>query len=333
MSRPAHQQLTGYLTIALLVLIGVITFSISFGSVRIPLSEIAKSLISTSTPHAEILWNVRYPRVAISLITGINLALSGLLLQAILKNPLSDPGILGINSGATLGATFVMLLFPQSSGIVPLVAFISGLLIFMIVLVISWKGNASPTRLILSGVAVNAIVSGCQSVLTTTYSERLSGVVTWINGSLSGKTWSQVGLMLGYSLPLYVIIFLLHQRLDLLSLDNQAIFSLGISIKKYRLIVACLAVSLAAITVSQVGLIGFVGLIVPHIARILAKGRFIVTIPFTMLIGCIVVALADTVARLAISPLELPIGTVMSIIGGPFFLYLLATQHQLGGRK
>lgn len=321
----SERQRTALLFLLLAGILALTTlFSLSVGSVKIEISEIFQSLLGNKTDYHTILWNIRYPRVAFSLITGVNLALSGLLLQAVLKNPLADPGIMGISSGSALGATIIMLVYPVATRFVPLVAFFSGMAAFFMILALSWDTEISPLRLILSGVAVNAIIGGFQSILMTFYSDRLQGVVTWLNGDLSGLTWSRFYLVLGYSVPIYLIIILLIQRLNVLSLSDGMIYSLGISVRKYRILVSAIGVFLAAITVSQVGLISFVGLIVPHVARLLVGGNYKRLVPFTMFLGALIVALADTFARIVISPLEIPIGTIMSIVGGPFFLYLLA---------
>ncbi|GAB6386314.1 FecCD family ABC transporter permease [Enterococcus cecorum] len=318
-----------YLWVSLILFLLIsIAFSLKIGSVSISFYEITELLEGGFTTNKNIFFNIRLPRVFFSVISGINLALSGLFLQIVLKNPMADPGILGISSGSALGATVVMLLLPVSVALVPLVAFLGGMVSFFIILLFAWEKSLSPTRLVLSGVAVNAIIGGLQSVLMITYSDKLQGVITWLNGDLSGKTWEQVKMILIYSLPIIILSIFMIDKMNILNLPDRTIYSLGVNVRQNRVIVASIAVFLAGITVSQVGLISFVGLIVPQIGKILVGGNMRKLFPCVMLIGSIVVTIADLLARSIISPLEIPIGTVMSVLGGPFFLFLLSKQKR-----
>ncbi|ERL65967.1 hypothetical protein L248_2043 [Schleiferilactobacillus shenzhenensis LY-73] len=309
----------------------VLVLSIRLGSVPIHWSELLALLGGQKTAHALVFMQIRLPRVVLSLVTGVNLALAGLLLQTVLKNPLADPGIMGISAGAAFGATVVMLLFPAAAAVIPLAAFGGGMAAFLLILAFSWRQQLAPIVLILAGVAVNTVISGGQSVLTTLFSDRLQGVVLWLNGDLSGKTWGQIGLVFAYSVPAYLLIVLLLGKLNVLSLNDTAAASLGVPVRFYRLVIAAAGVYLAAVTVAQVGLISFVGLIVPHIARLLVGGNHRVLVPFTILVGALVVSCGDTIARTIVAPVELPVGTIMAILGGPFFLFLLLRQK--GGSR
>lgn len=311
--------------IFLLILVTIL--SISFGSVNIEFSEIIDIIIGKDTPNRVIFWNIRLPRVIFSIITGINLAVSGLLLQIVLKNPMADPGILGISSGASLGAILVMLILPISASALPFVAFLGGISAFLVIMIFAWNNDISPVRLILSGVAVNAMIGGIQSTIMTLYSDRLQGVINFLNGNLSGKTWAQIQTMLIYSIPIFILILLFRSKINILNLPDNTAYNLGINIRNYRFIVASLSVFLASITVSQVGLISFVGLVVPHLAKIIVGGNFKKLFPTTILMGSILVVFADFLSRMIVRPLEIPIATVMSIIGGPYFLYLLHKQR------
>lgn len=309
------------------LLISVTILSISFGSVNIDFAEIMDIILGKDTPNRAIFMNIRLPRVIFSIITGINLAVSGLLLQIVLKNPMADPGILGISSGASLGAILVMLILPISASALPLVAFLGGVSAFLMIMIFSWNNEVSPVRLILAGVAVNAMIGGIQSTIMTMYSDKLQGVINFLNGNLSGKTWIQIQTMLIYSIPIFIIILLFRSKINILNLPDNTAYNLGINIRNYRLIVASLSVFLASITVSQVGLISFVGLVVPHLAKIIVGGNFKKLFPTTILMGPILVVFADFIARMIVRPLEIPIATVMAIVGGPYFLYLLHKQR------
>lgn len=293
------------------------------GSLHIPFSTVVWALAHPHSAQVAILWTIRFPRVAFASLVGADLAVAGLVLQTVLKNDLADPGILGISSGSALGASLILLVLPASSKILPLVAFLAGMLAFATIIGLTWHKRMSPVRLILAGVAVNAVFAGCQSALMTAYSDRLHGVIAWLNGDLSGKTWAQFQLVLAYSVPVLTLLALLTPILNILALDDQAVDSLGIPVGKWRFFTAALAVCLTAATVSQVGLISFVGLIVPHMARTLVGQAYQRLLPVTLLLGAGVVTIADTAARVCIAPLEMPIGTMMALMGGPFFLFLL----------
>lgn len=318
-----------YLSIILFFfLVLAIVFSLKVGSVSITFSEIIAILQGAITENRSILINIRLPRVIFSVLSGINLALSGLFLQIVLKNPMADPGILGISSGAALGATLVMLVLPVSVGLVPLVAFFGGILTFITILFLAWEKNLTPINMVLSGVAVNAIIGGIQSLIMIAFSDKLQGVITWLHGDLSGKEWQEVGILLSYSLPIIILSIFMIEKMNILNLPDKTIYSLGVNLRRNRMIVATISVFLAGVTISQVGLISFVGLIVPHISKLLVGGNMKKLFPCTILIGGLVTTIADLLARIIISPLEIPIGTIMSVLGGPFFLYLLSKQKR-----
>ncbi|OOG23266.1 iron ABC transporter permease [Enterococcus casseliflavus] len=318
-----------YLSIILFFfLVLAIVFSLKVGSVSITFSEIIAILQGAITENRSILMNIRLPRVIFSVLSGINLALSGLFLQIVLKNPMADPGILGISSGAALGATLVMLVLPVSVGLVPLVAFLGGILTFITILFLAWEKNLTPINMVLSGVAVNAIIGGIQSLIMIAFSDKLQGVITWLHGDLSGKEWQEVGILLSYSLPIIILSIFMIEKMNILNLPDKTVYSLGVNLRRNRMIIATISVFLAGVTISQVGLISFVGLIVPHISKLLVGGNMKKLFPCTILIGGLVTTIADLLARIIISPLEIPIGTIMSVLGGPFFLYLLSKQKR-----
>lgn len=310
----------------IILLLFTIILSLSIGSISVSLNDILSSFLMRESTEAKILWDIRYPRIMMSLISGVNLGLSGLLIQSVLKNPLTDSNILGVNAGASLVAVFILVIAPQSVPWLPLVAFIGGMGSFMLVSVLSSDRYGSAIRLILTGIAVRAVLGGLQSVIITLNSDRLQGAVMWLNGDLSGNTWSDVGLLLLYSMPAYILAFILHEKMDLLQLDDMVIHSLGVSTREYRFIISVIGVYLASVAVSFVGLIGFIGLIIPHLARILVGGKHLRLLLYTSILSPLLLILADTVSRTVIAPLEIPIGTTMSLIGGPFFIYLLYRQ-------
>ena len=322
-----------YILFAILVVILIISIflSISIGAVNINLSEIFKIIFNgEKTENYNIFMNIRMVRVLFAMVSGMCLAISGLLLQIVLRNPMADSGFLGISSGASFATTLVLLIIPIKSTYVPIVSFIGGISAFFIILILSNK-DSSPSKMILIGAALNAILRGGQSFLMTMYSDRLQGVITWQNGNLSGKTWNGLFSYIIYVIPIILVIFAIKSKINVLNLSDESSLSLGVPVRKYRMFISSLAVFLAAVSVSFVGIIGFVGLLVPHIAKTLVGNNIKKTLPFSMMLGSILLLIADLFSRTIAYPIEIPIGTVMSIIGGPFFIYLISKSSK--GKK
>lgn len=322
-----------YLTWSFLIILLLITLFISMnvGSVPVTLSDILASLTDRTSKTANILWQIRYPRIFMTMLVGANMALSGLATQAVLRNPLTDTSILGINAGASLLATGAMILFPQHSLGLPMLAFVGGMATWLLVMSFSWRQQGSILRMILTGIAIRSVLAGIQNVLMVMHADKLQGVLVWLNGQLAGHEWQDVLNLAYYSWPVYCVLYLLAGRMNILQLQDSVATSLGVHIRWYRLLIPTLGVLLASVTVAYVGQIGFIGLIVPHVARLLVGGEHRRLVPYTLVLGALLLVVADALARTVIAPLEIPTGTMMAIVGGPFFIYLL--NRQRGGRS
>lgn len=296
---------------------------LSFGSVSIAFSEIIQILQGQETDNWRILLEIRLPRVIGAVLIGIFLALSGVILQSVLHNPIADSGVLGISSGASLLAVIIMILFPQQAQLVVPLSFVGGLLTFGVIALLTFRGGLQPIQVILSGIAISAIWGGLQAILLTAYSDRLGGVMNWLNGALGNLIWDDVKTLFILGTPAVILLIFLAPKLNLVLLGDDVMHNLGVPIMAYRLIFSLLAVYFTAISVAYTGIIGFVGLIVPHIGRLMIGNNQKRLIPISILIGGNLLLLADTLARIVVSPQEIPVGTVMSLLGGPFFLYLL----------
>jgi len=199
--------------ISLAVLIFASILSLRFGSVRFSTNEIITALTSTEASSVRtIIMNIRLPRTLIAIMVGANLAVAGALLQSVMRNPLADPGLTGVSTGAGLAAVTIMLVFPGLSGIVPFAAFIGGTLASIMVFTLAWKRGIDPIRIILAGVAVNAILGGGISLLSILYSDKIQGVLMWLNGSLAGKSWHHARILAPYTLIGLVIALFLYQN-------------------------------------------------------------------------------------------------------------------------
>ena len=307
--------------IALLLLLAILS---TVGTVNLELKEIISALINNDNKMVTtIVYKMRLPRNILAAIVGANLAVAGVLLQSVMKNPLADPGITGVSTGASVAAIIILLLLPQYTGILPLIAFIGGAFACILVFIMAYKNGIKPGRIVLAGVAVNAILGGVISFLSTMYSDRIQSAMLWLNGSLATKTWVHVEMLFIYSIIGLIISLFLIRSANILQLGDDAATNLGVNANYSRLIICSVAVFLAAISTSVVGVISFVGLIVPHIARMIMGSDHKYTIPFSMVLGGMVLLVADTLGRTIGGAIEIPVGVIMSIFGGPFFLYLL----------
>ena len=308
---------------ALVLVILVVLFS-TIGSVNLSLGEIISSLIHQDNSMVmTIVYKMRLPRNILAVLIGANLAVSGVLLQSVMKNPLADPGITGVSSGASVAAIIILLLMPQLSGALPLFAFVGGAIACALVFIMAWKNGLRPERIVLAGVAINTILGGFISLLSTLFSDRIQSAILWLNGSLATKTWSHVDMLFLYSLIGLGLSLFLIRSANVLQLGDESAKNLGFNVSRTRLVMSAVAVFLAAISTAVVGIISFIGLIVPHIARLLMGSDHKYTIPFSMVLGAIVLLIADTLARTIGGSIEIPVGVITSIVGGPFFLYLL----------
>lgn len=300
--------------------------SIMKGSVEIPLPEILAALSGERGTHAQILMNIRLPRTIVALLVGVNLSLSGAVLQAVMKNPLADPHIIGISSGAGLTGILVLLLLPEYGGLVTPAAFVGAMGAAVLIYLLAWKNGIRPVRIILAGVAVSAFLGAGISALMILYSDRVHSALMWMVGGLSARSWPHVVMLWPYAFAGAFLAFLGARQLNILQLGDEVAKGLGLHVERTRILMTAVAALLAASAVSVVGLLGFVGLIVPHAARLLLGNDYSYLLPGAALLGAAVLTASDTVARLAFAPVELPVGILMAVLGAPFFLFLLRRE-------
>ena len=281
-----------------------------------------------NTESYRILYHIRIPRVLTSMFAGINLAIAGCILQGVLKNPLADPGIIGVSAGAGLAAMIVMIILPEYTNMVPIVAFVGAMLATMILFVLAWENGIQPLKLILAGVAVSAFFAGGMTCLMVFFSDKIQGTVNWMAGGFSGASWKHVSMIMPYTIIGLIGTSVGCRYLNTLQLGDDVARSLGTQVERARFLLVTLAALLAASAVSVAGMLTFVGLIVPHMMRLIVGSDFSFLLPSSAIFGGILLILADTVARTAFQPIEVPVGVFMSFIGAPFFLYLLKRGMQ-----
>ncbi|WP_372497863.1 FecCD family ABC transporter permease [Tomitella fengzijianii] len=292
----------------------------------LPLVHVDSGL--SAQQHA-ILWQIRLPRVVLGALVGATLAVAGAAYQGVFRNPLADPYLLGVSSGAGLGATVMIIAGASGAGMgslgVPVAAFAGGIVAVAATYLLgrSVGGGRGEVVIILAGVAVAAFANAAQTFVQQRYQDTLQSVYSWLLGRLSTDGWSDVTLVLPYVAVTIVVILLFRRTLDVMSVGDVEAASLGIRPARVRLLLVAVATLGTAAVVSVSGLIGFVGIVVPHAVRLVAGPGHRLLLPLSVLAGAAFLVLADVVARTVLSPAELPIGVVTAAIGAPFFLVVL----------
>jgi len=329
------------LLILILLSLGFFIFSLNIGFMQIPITHVIEILInelpfinklisikSFSEIEKIVILNIRLPRVLASFLVGLSLASAGVVFQGIFKNPMADPFIIGVSSGAAFGAALAIVL-KAGIGIfgyytIPFMAFLGSLLALFITYNISKVGSTIPiTTLLLSGIAVSIFLSSIVAMLEVIAGEELHSLVFWLMGGFSYVEWRDVLLAFPLIFLSIIIIYAFARDLNLMLLGDEEAKHLGVSVEKVKKILIVFASLATAASVSLSGIIGFVGLIVPHITRILIGPDHRILIPASMLVGGIFLMVCDSLARIVMFPSELPVGIITALSGGPFFIYLL----------
>ena len=328
--------------VAAALLLGAMALATCVGPVGVSLGDVFGTVLAhlpfdfhTSTPPVDqaIVWQLRLPRVVLAALVGAMLAAGGTAYQGVLRNSLADPYLLGIAAGAGLGATVAIVAGGSGSLVLPAAAFAGALLAVGLTYVVAASGSdrASGYAVILAGVAVAAMLTAIQTYLQQQHTDEIRQIYNWLLGSFSVASWSDVRLVLPY-LVVSGAVLLMHRRaLDVLRVGADEAGTLGIHPTRTRLLVIGFATLGTAAAVSVSGLIGFVGIIVPHAVRLTTNASYRVVLPVSMLAGGAFLVLADLVARTVEAPTELPISVVTAVVGGPFFLALLRSRRTRQG--
>lgn len=310
--------------IGLVLLFISFVFAVAAGAVPISFNEIYQAIFGNgNTDTYRIIYTLRLPRAICAGLAGANLALSGCILQGLLRNPLADPGIIGISAGAGLAAMALMLVAPSLTAFVPFAAFGGALFAAAVVFILAWEQGVNPLRLVLAGVAIAAFFGGGMTALSIFFSDQVQGTISWMAGGFAGISWKHVKMILPYSLIGIIGTLCYYRKLNALQLGDDVAKTLGVNTELTRGTLVALAALLAASAVSVAGLLGFVGLIIPHVMRLIVGSDLEALLPCSAIFGAILVIGADVAARTMFSPVEIPVGIFMAFIGAPFFLYLL----------
>lgn len=284
----------------------------------------ATDLASLKQSQGFVLWDYRFPRILIAMLAGAGLGMAGALIQGVIRNPLAAPDVIGITPGAGLAATAVLMFYPQISlGWLVLAATAGGMVAALLVWKLAWRYRTEPARLALIGIALGAWMAALTDWLLVSHPLDINAALVWLTGSLWGRGWTHVWLLLPGLVLLMPVAMQLAYRLDLLALGDEAAEGLGVGVAPTRQLALFVAVLLSAISVAVCGTLSFVGLVAPHLARLLVGSKHRRMLPVAAGVGALLVLVADMLARTLAPPLELPAGVLTALIGAPYFLFLL----------
>jgi len=323
-------------TLVLLGLVGLLILfmvSLAFGPVSMTLGEVWQSMVNIlsagpNTGNERIIFNLRLPRVLGAFTVGIGLSVAGVAFQAIIRNPLVDPYMTGVSSGSGFGATIAMILTvgvasSYSLFVVPIGAFIGGLIAFFLTFMVAKGAGGRAIHFVLSGVITGMAFSSITTMIMLVDEERTHSILSFLFGSFTSVGWNNLWLMVVPVAALTLLIFLHAREFNVILLGEEQAKQLGLDVNRFNLSMLIVASLLTAVCVAFVGVIAFIGLVVPHLARMIVGGDHRLLLPASVMIGAITMAAADLVAKLAFAPVELPVGAIMTLIGVPFFAYLL----------
>ncbi|MBA2453372.1 MAG: iron ABC transporter permease [Chloroflexia bacterium] len=310
------------------LIVGASVLSLNIGFIQLAPFDVLKTVLGQGSERQElILFQFRLPRIVLAILIGMGLAASGAILQGVSRNGLADPGLLGINAGAGLGVITLILFYPAAQASVPFLLPLAALGgAALVIYTLAYKhGEVTPSRLLLVGIAVGFGIGA----VTLVFSLRMDPnvyrfAVVWLAGTNSATTWSYVLALLPWTTVLVPLTIYKAKMLNVLNLGDQVAVGLGASVEWQRRLLILIAVALAGSSVAVGGGIAFIGLVCPHLARRLVGPAHQVMLPVTLLLGALLLVVADTLARNLLAPVEIPAGIVVAVIGAPYFLYLLA---------
>lgn len=296
---------------------------VSVGSVRYTLAQVWQAFVDPEAEARLIIWNVRLPRVLCGGLVGVCLSLAGCILQGVMRNHLASPSTIGVTSGASFVGYLTLVAFPQYAPMLPIGSIVGSFTTTMLIYALAYERGVSPVKMILSGMAVSAMFGAFNDIIRSFFSERLANAAGYMVGSLNGTVWKDLTLILPYMMVGILVCLFLPSKMNILMLGDEMANSLGLRTEQFRLLLIAVSSLLAGASVAVAGLISFVGLIVPHIARLIVGSDYKYLFPASIFLGYSFIVICDTVGRIILPVGELSVSIVLSFIGAPFFLYLL----------
>lgn len=316
--------LMGGCVLAVLVCTGI-------GTVQFDVAEVMRTLFVDDGSTARLLiWNLRLPRVLCGGLTGVCLSLSGCILQGVMHNTMASPSTIGVTGGASFAGYLTLVAFPTYANLLPVGAVVGAFASTMLIYALAYRRGVSPTHMILSGMAVSAMFSACNDIIRTFFADSLGNAAGFLVGGFNGCGWDSFGRILPCAAAGAFICLFLPAKMNVLMLGDETAVSLGLRTERFRFLLIVVSSLLAGSAIAVAGLLSFVGLIVPHIARLLVGSDYHYLFPASAALGFLFVTVCDTIGRVILPPGEVPVSILLSFLGAPFFLYLLRTRKNGG---
>ena len=306
-----------------------IPIATSLGPVKIPISNAFRAIFIDDNSAARLLiWSLRLPRVLSAGLIGICLSLSGCILQGVMCNSLASPSTIGVNSGASFVGYIVLVAFPQYFYLLPIGAILGAFCTTLLIYVLSYHHGVSPIKMILSGLAISTVFAAFNDMIKIFFAENISNATSFLVGGLNGIVWTNFKVILPYAILGIVFCLFLPSRMNILMLGDETANTLGLNTERFRFFLIIVSSLLSGASIAVAGMIGFVGLIVPHIARLIIGSDYRYLFPTSICLGFLLVICCDTVGRIILPIGELPVSVMLSFIGAPFFLYLVRKREK-----
>ncbi len=311
--------------------IAAIVVCVGIGTIEFTPREIIRAIFTDDgSPSRLIVWNLRLPRILTGGLVGICLALSGCVLQGVMRNNLASPSTIGVTGGASFVGYLTLVAFPAYSYLLPVGSIAGAFVTTMLIYALAYQKGVSPVRMILSGMAVSALFGAFNDIIKTLFAESLGNASGFLVGGLNGCGWGSFRMILPYALAGMVVCLFLPSKMNILMLGDETANSLGLRTELFRFILIAVSSLLSGAAIAAVGMLSFVGLIVPHIARILVGSDYRYLFPASTLLGFSLIVICDTIGRVIMPPGEVPVSIIISFIGAPFFLFLLRSRGKEG---
>jgi iron complex transport system permease protein len=320
------------LGITFLVTVALMIWNVGTGEYPISPVDVVRTVLHLETANSDYNFVVnvlRLPRAIVAFVVGVMLALSGAVMQTLTRNPLASPDITGVTAGASMGAVLMILVWPNAGpGTLPLAALVGGGVVALAIYLLAWRHGDSPMRLILVGIGLGSMLSAIQAILMLRADiEQLQRALYWLTGSIYARTWEHLYALLPWCAVLIPVVLFSARQLNALHLGDEVAQGVGVPVTWQRGLLLLASVGLTGAAISQVGAVGFVGLMAPHVARRLVGPAHVGALVVTALVGGLLVLAADFIGRAAFAPLEIPAGIIIALVGAPFFLFLLWKQR------
>lgn len=304
---------------------------VGIGTIHFSLREIVRGLfVADDSTSRLLIWHLRFPRILCGGLVGVCLSLSGCILQGVMRNTMASPSTIGVTGGASFIGYITLVVFPNFSHLLPIGSIAGAFVTTMLIYALAYQKGVSPVKMILSGMAVSALFGAFNDMIKTFFADSLGNASGFLVGGLNGTGWPHFGMIAPYALCGVLLCFLLPSKMNILMLGDETANSLGLSTERFRFFLIAISSLLSGAAISVAGLISFVGLVVPHIARLLVGSDYKYLFPASAFLGFTLVVACDTIGRVIMPPGEIPVSIILSFIGAPFFLYLLRTRETGG---